>query len=306
MRRAPALLVCAMIAWCVVGGALVGGSLSSAPVAHAEPPPPPGAEHAGPRSYRLAFTGKAVDFNLSGMEPDFDPLYRVTVSGPLHDLRPASQALPNSTLVLSAYMEVFQPDTTPILPDLIQPDQTASDLAGFLSGKAALVNAGGHVAYRGSLLAEIFADNTEHLLVDLYPVGTGPDATAIRVQGVIDLEKGGGEHGTLRALRPLARAALSVPRGRQPSWRSVIAELGVRVPAMVGSAGSGQRSSTAPAPPPALQPAHRASGGIPPYVPRVAFGCAMVFMVAALVLALRRGPRSSRDASPAAGKHISG
>ena len=255
MRRALSLLAWAVIAVALIGGLLPVGRIFTAPVAHADPPPPPRAEQAGPRAYTLAFTGTAVDFNLGGMEPDFDPLYRVTVNGSLHDLRAASQALPNARLVLSAYMEVFQPDTTPILPDLIHPNRTAGDMAGFLSGKAALVNAGGHVVYRGSLLAEIFADNTEHLLVDLYPSGAAPTAAAIRLQGVVSLEKGGAEHGSLHALRPLSRAALAVPPGRQPSWQSVIAGLGVRVPAMVGTAGSGQQSSTAPAPPAALQSA---------------------------------------------------
>lgn len=294
MRRAPVLLAYAVIAWAIACGAL-GRGLPAAQEAYAEPPPPPQTEQAGPQSYQLAFTGTAVDFNLSGMEPDFDPLYRVTVSGSLRDLRPAGQALPNATLVLSAYMEVFQPDTMPILPDLIHPEQTASNLAGFLSGKAALVNVGGRVVYRGNLLAEIFADNTEHLLVDLYPVGAAPTAAAIRVQGAIDLKKGGAEYGTVRALRPLMRAALAVPRGHQPSWQSVIAGLGVRVPAMVGTGGSGQRTLTAPAPPAALQPAHSAASGIPSYLPRMAFGAAIVFLIAALALALRRGPTPTRD-----------
>src|SRR4051812_29244474 len=64
----------------------------------------------------LTLVGKAVNFDLSGFEPDFDPIYKVVVSSTLHDGRSAGVALPESTLILSAYLEVFQPDTTPLLP----------------------------------------------------------------------------------------------------------------------------------------------------------------------------------------------
>ena len=67
-------------------------------------------------------------------------------------------------LVLSAYLENFQPDTTPLLPDLLHPDRTATSLGGFMQGKAALVNRGGRMGYRGSLLAEVFRDNSAHLI----------------------------------------------------------------------------------------------------------------------------------------------
>src|SRR5947209_1895205 len=44
---------------------------------------------------RFTFIGKAVDFNLSGLEPDFDPIYKVVVTGRLHDRGTASRALPD-------------------------------------------------------------------------------------------------------------------------------------------------------------------------------------------------------------------
>jgi len=192
----------------------------------------------------FVYTADAVNFDLSGLEPDFDPIYKVVVSGALRDTERAGQPLPESTLVLDAYLEVFQPDTTPVLPDLLHPDSVATNLAGFLSGKAALVNEGGTVVYQGSLLAEIFQDNTEHLVVDLSPAGSG---ASVRLQGEIALVKGGTEHGTLLALSPLARAKLAVPRGKTPSWQQIVSAMSVSKPAMIGTANpAGKRSPSAP------------------------------------------------------------
>ena len=127
-----------------------------------------------------------------------------------------------------------------MLPDLLHPNDVADNLAGFLSGKAALVNAGGVVVYRGSLLAEIFQGNTEHLVVDLSPSSAGP---SVRLQGVISLVAGGAEHGALHALRPLARAQLAVPNARVPSWQQIVSSMSIHKPAMIGTAGSGGQHS---------------------------------------------------------------
>lgn len=200
------------------------------------------------RSYSLGYAGAAVNFDLSGLEPDFDPIYKVIVSTTLHDERARAQALPDATLILSAYLEVFQPDTTPILPDLLHPDQVANNLAGFLSGAAALVNAGGTVVYRGSLVAEVFQDSTEHLVVDLTPLATSPGTATVRLQGTIILHKGGGESGTLTALAPLSRPALAVSRGHLPSWQTVVNGLSVHTPTMMGTAGTpGKQAPARPA-----------------------------------------------------------
>ena len=85
------------------------------------------------------------------------------IAATLHDSGSAPSALPDSKLILSTYLENFQPDTTPVLPDLLHPNQTANGLGGFMTGKAALVNAAGRVGYRGGLLAEVFLDNSVHL-----------------------------------------------------------------------------------------------------------------------------------------------
>ena len=219
---------------CAARGVSPARAAGPPPQAYATPIPP---APIAPGAYPLSFDGKAVSFDMSGFEPDFDPLYRVVVTGTLHDRRPHGVALPDATLVLSAYLEAFQPGTIPVLPDLLKPNQDAANLGGFLSGKSALVNAAGKVVYRGDLLAEIFADSTEHLIVDLYPVGGDPASAGVRIQGSMILRKGGAEVGALRALQPLAVAALAVPRGRAPTWQAVIQGMGVRTPAMLGTGG---------------------------------------------------------------------
>ncbi|MGH2343584.1 MAG: hypothetical protein ACRDG4_00035 [Chloroflexota bacterium] len=214
--------------------------------------PKPARAKRSPKSYALTFAGAPVDFNLTGLEPDFDPIYKVTVSTKLHDLRPKGLALPDATLILSAYLEVFQPDTTPVLPDLLHPNQQAYDLAGFLSGAAVVVNAGGHVVYRGSLLAEVFQNSTEHLIVDLDPLNGSTGLGSVRLQGPLVLHKGGKETGKVEALQPFARIALAVSRGHLPTWQAVLDGLTVHKPAMMGTAGT--PGKTAPAQPATIAP----------------------------------------------------
>lgn len=242
----PRCLLCALglliaLGGCAPPGAAPAHAAALTPQTYATPIPPAPASAA---AYPMSFDGKAVSFDMSGFEPDFDPLYRVVVTGTLHDRRPPGRALPDATLVLSAYLEAFQPGTIPVLPDLLHPSLDAANLGGFLSGKSALVNAAGKVVYRGDLLAEIFADSTEHLIVDLYPVGGDLESAGVRIQGSMILRKGGAEVGTLRALQPLAAAALAMPRGRTPSWQAVVQGMGVRTPAMLGTGGPSAGHST--------------------------------------------------------------
>src|SRR5439155_20695973 len=188
-------------------------------------------------------------FGLSGFEPDFDPIDRVIISATLHDGR--QHGLPNAMLVLSAYLENFQPDTTPVLPDLLHPDHTATSLGGFLTGKAALVNAAGHVVYRGSLLAEVFLDNAVHLVLDFDDVGH-PAAPPLRLRGAFTLRKDLTLRGWLRATRPPSPAALAAPSGRDfsrgeaaPSWQTVERSLSVPLPRMMGTAGHSHHATQA-------------------------------------------------------------
>ena len=152
---------CCAVALCFgAGGGLLGGigSPSTGSGCACSLPPP----------YTPALVGKVVRVELSGFEPDFDPIRRVIISASLRDRRTA-HPLPDTMLVLSSYVELFQPGTTPVLPDLLHPDQIATPLGGFMQGKAALVNASGQMVYNGGLLGEIFLDNSVYVQVDLQP-----------------------------------------------------------------------------------------------------------------------------------------
>jgi hypothetical protein len=298
------LLLCSVAAAGPSGAAMAAGATAGATptvtTSGAQPAPqlyptvgkataPPGL------SYALSFKGKAVNFDLSGLEPDFDPIYKLTVTGTLHDKRAARLAFPDATLILSAYLEAFKPDTTPVLPDLLHPDQVAQDLGGFISGKAALVNAGGHVVYRGSLLAEIFQDNTEHLVIDLDPLAKGP---TVRLQGIVTLKRGGDEGGALRALSPLGKSVLAVPDGPAISWRDVVSGLNVRKPPMMGTAGSSASRPLAKPPTIApMEPSAKPAASCdlacharhPATFASLAAGVAIVLL--GIVVSLRRRPR---------------
>jgi hypothetical protein len=195
------------------------------------------------------FTGRVVRFDLSGYEPDLDPLYRVVIDATLHD----GQAYPDAHLVLSCYLESFQPGNVPVLPDLLHPEFIATDLVGFLHGKAALSNAAGTIAYSGDVLAEIFRNNDVHITVQLYDVRDGSAAQPVELTGIFTLSRGGTQHGWLRAADASSLAALASRRGRPISWRQVIRELAVPTPIMMGSPASPGTHQNAPT---AMSPGH--------------------------------------------------
>ena len=201
----------------------------------AAPPTSPAAS-----AYAPTLRGHVVQFALHGFEPDFDPIYGIVLVLTLHDARPAPLALPDATLLLDLYLEQFQPDTTPILPDLLHPNQAASNLAAFMQGQAVLLNRGGHVADQGDALAEVFASSQVHVvLLNMQPPGASASAPTLRLQGVMTLYKGGTQTGRLQALAPPPRADLAVPRGRMPIWQQIVAGLRVALPPMRGTAGNG-------------------------------------------------------------------
>jgi hypothetical protein len=254
--RLAASLVCLVLALCPAAYVVTPGAAAAAP-------------------YAPSLHGKVVKFGLSGFEPDFDPIDRVIIAATLHDGR--QHGLPDAMLVLSAYLENFQPDTTPVLPDLLHPDQTATSLGGFLTGKAALVNAAGHVVYRGGLLAEVFLDNSVHLVLDLDDVGApAAGSPPLRLHGVFTLRKDLTLRGWLRAAGQPAPAALAVPRAPAPSWQTIERSLSVRLPRMMGTAGHSQHAPQAARPTRGLWPGFT--------VRTVALGLALVLALAALAL----------------------
>src|SRR5581483_5867363 len=68
-----------------------GATATAVPTAAAPQPasayPTLAKEAPSARSIGLRYSGKPVDFELTGLEPDFDPIYKLTVSTTLHDLR---------------------------------------------------------------------------------------------------------------------------------------------------------------------------------------------------------------------------
>jgi len=212
---------------------------------------------AGQQPYAVRMRGRIVRFGLSGFEPDFDPIDRVIASSQLHDPR-----LPDTMLVLSMYYENFQPSTTPVLPDLLDPNQQATALGGFMQGKAILVTRSGSLAYQGSLLAEVFLDNSVHAIVDLYRNDTA--GTTLRLKGTFTLHKDLSLDGRFASARPLTPSDLRLLRtpGNHPvSWQSVVAGLKVQMPKMVGTGGSGTAPTT---PPPSPRPSAAAAAAPSP------------------------------------------
>jgi len=194
----------------------------------------------GPSTPRLS--GRMVQFTLSGVEPDFDPIDRLVIAARLYDPHPVAGALPATTLILSLYLENFQPSTTPILPDVLHPDRQAMNLGGFLQGKAALVDGAGRIRYRGGLLAEVFLDNTVHAVIDLDPQGALAARPALRLRATFTLHKDLTLAGVLRVDRPLAPsevAALHVARPHPVAWQAVVRGMAVHRPPMLGTGGAG-------------------------------------------------------------------
>ncbi len=210
------------------------------PAAAAQGPIAPATHPAAP--YTPTLVGKVVRVEVSGFEPDFDPIRRVIISASLRDRRTA-HPLPDTMLVLSSYVELFQPGTTPVLPDLLHPDQIATSLGGFMQGKAALVNASGQTVYNGTLLGEIFLDNSVDLLVDLNPVHGGPIAPTVRLKGRFVLNKDRSVRGNLQAPTGGQLSGLAAPVKAAVPWQRVVDGLTVHPPAMMGTSSGGKASS---------------------------------------------------------------
>ncbi len=230
-RRVVALLLCALWlrAGCLGAEAAQAKGRSAAATLPAAP-------------YAPSLVGKVVSVELSGFEPDFDPIRRVIISASLRDRRTA-HPLPDALLVLSSYVELFQPGTIPVLPDLLHPDLIASSLGGFMQGKAALVNAAGTIVYNGGLLGEIFLDSSVQLMIDLYPTHGGPAAPMIRIKGSFVINKDLSVHGSLQAPTGGQLSGLAVPVKAAVPWQRVVAGLTVRPPMMVGTSGGGKAST---------------------------------------------------------------
>jgi len=185
-------------------------------------------------TYAPQMQGRVVRVTRLGAAPNGDPRAALVLVATLHDPRPAAQALPDATLVLKGDLEEFSPRTAPTLPDLLRPAQPAAALVGFLQGQATLINAAGHVADRGAVLAEFGAGHSLRLVLSLASSTSGASGGLAHLSGLLALHRGGTATGELVA-EPGARfAALAGRRGRQPSWQAVAAGLPVAAPPMLG------------------------------------------------------------------------
>ncbi len=263
--------------FCVPG---LGVGYGGGPVARAEGPMAPAIHPAAP--YAPTLVGKIVRVELSGFEPDFDPIRRVIISAWLRDRRTA-HPLPDTMLVLSTYVELFQPGTTPVLPDLLHPDQIATSLGGFMQGKAALINASGQTVYHGGLLGEIFLDDSVDLLVDLSPVHGGPAAPTVRIIGSFVINKDLSVRGSLQAPTGGQLSGLAVPVKAAVPWQRVVDGLIVRPPVMLGTSGGGKASSPTLYSP--LNPTSGVSTTTPAITPRTLYfaGAAVLGLLGVLL-----------------------
>lgn len=233
--------------------------------------------------YTPTLVGKVVRVELSGFEPDLDPIRRVIISASLRDRR-TTHPLPDTMLVLSSYVELFQPGTTPVLPDLLHPEQIATSLGGFMQGKAALVNASGQTVYNGGLLGEIFLDSSVDVVVDLNPVHGGPTAPTIRIKGSFVINKDLSVRGNLQAPTGGQLGGLAVPVKAAVPWSRVVDGLTVRLPLMVGTSSGGKASS--PTLRSALNPTSTVSATTPVITPRTLYfaGGAVLALLGMLLL----------------------
>jgi hypothetical protein len=164
-------------------------------------------------AHTIAWTGSVQGYALSGVEPDGDPLYRVALQSRL-----VSTDLPPLRLIISAYLENFKPDTTPVLPDLLHPNQVATNLGGFLEGKALLTDDAGDILYIGSFLTEAFLDNTNHTVIRFYSKSAGYTGGG-QIKGTFLFGKQANFSGLLQG--PLTLSAAAVTDLRQHRGRKM-------------------------------------------------------------------------------------
>lgn len=256
-----------------------------------------GAPHGAVARYTPAITGVVSGFRLAGLEPDGDPLDQVVLQT---ELSP-SAGMPRLHLVVDSYLENFKPDTTPILPDLLNPKQTAQNLGGFLQGKVLLTDDAGTVLALGSFLAEAFIGNSSnHAVMKLYGSGPGYGGKGA-LKGSFTLHKNGTLVGALGGTLTLPAAALhQIRRSTDPPvhqfgsvlLKRIIATVSVQPAPMMGRATTGSKGAplhtgfgtpteikqSAP------QPASDTSGRhISPWTVAALLGAAVSFITAAVL-----------------------
>ena len=247
--------------------------------------------------YRPAITGVVSGFRLAGLEPDGDPLDQVVLQTQLSP----SAGMPRMHLIVDSYLENFKPDTTPILPDLLNPKRTAQNLGGFLQGKVLLTDDAGSVLALGSFLAEAFIGNSSnHAVMKLYGSASGYGGKGA-LKGSFTLHKNGTLVGALQgtlvlpaaALRQIRRHSNLAPRPFGAGLlKKIISTVTVQPAPMMGKATTGTHGAplhTGFGTPKATKPAAQqpASGGaahpISPWTIAALLGAALSFIIAAVL-----------------------
>jgi hypothetical protein len=145
-------------------------------------------------------------------------------------------------LIINSYLENFQPDTTPVLPDLLHPSRNAQGLGGFLQGKALLTDDAGGVLYIGAFLAEAFLDNSNHTVIRLEGSGTASGGVGT-LKGMFRLSKNGALQGHLDGritLPAAARKQIADMRGKtMRPLKQIINVVDVKPAPMMGKAKTG-------------------------------------------------------------------
>ena len=190
------------------------------------------------KTVKGSLQGSVQGFRLAGIEPDGDPLYQVLLQT---RLSPAG-GTPPVNLIVDAYLENFQPDTTPILPDLLYPNRTAQNLGGFLQGKILLTDDAGQTLYIGDFLAEAFLDSSHHSVMRLDGSGAAAGGS-VSLKGIFTVHRDGSLRGHLSghiALPPPARRQILRHRGaRMRPLQQIISAVTVRPAPMKGRATKG-------------------------------------------------------------------
>jgi hypothetical protein len=246
--------------------------------------------HASAASYSSPMNGNVAGFRLAGVEPDGDPLYQVLMAMTL----PPANGVPRMHLLVNAYMENFKPDTTPILPDLIHPNQTAHNLGGFLQGKALLTDDAGDVLTSGAFLAEAFLDNTNHAVATLSNQSAS-HSTAATFKGAFTLRKNAALDGHLQGhivLSPSARRLIQRHHGAtMRSITDILKAVSVKPHPMMGRSTSG--SSSAPLQTGYSHAVSKPQHTLSPLTVITAMGALISFLLAGVLWWWQRRPKAS-------------
>lgn len=211
-----------------------------------------------PRNFAAHFSGRVIMLNpAAGFEPDFDRIARTVI-----EAKVTTHSGLHMTLILDAYIESFQSDTQPVLPDLINVKHLLNTtLGGFFTGRAIMLGPGNKVLYDGTMLAEALirpicivqqnnpvcrGPETQHMiLVDMFGKGAAKGGSMRLDSSFLTWPKSFKVAGSLYGNAKVPPAAQKLLRGKPGhlSPKRVLHDFHVSRPPMMGTAGNGRPSS---------------------------------------------------------------